>query len=111
MVYPVSGLPVYTGKVLTGYTINRLSDASKKELLRPLARRAGGTPAEDSFTRIAQAVREFDEHLTVGRSINRDGKVSVTIMAPGAPRDMSMSNVPTLPPPTGDTKRITIGGN
>jgi TonB family protein len=104
--------PSLAGKTLAGYSVLGLSDQARNDLLSRLPMRAGDTMAEDSFDRISKAVRDYDEHLTVGRMMRPNGDLSIMIVAPGAQSGMTMSNtVPTPPPPSGDTKRITIGGN
>ena len=109
-------MPSLAGKTLSGYVVSGLSDQSRNDLLARLPVRQGETLAEDSFERIAKAVHEFDEHLMVGRMINRTGDVSVSIVAPGADfRTVSSTAMAAIapPPPPSDpnVKRITIGGN
>jgi TonB family protein len=104
-----TGAPSLAGKTLSGYVVNGLSDQARADLLSRLPVHQGDTLAEDSFDLIAKAVRDYDEHLTVGRVFNSTGEVRIMIAAPGANYNMSFS-IPA-PPPSGDTKRITIGGN
>jgi TonB family protein len=107
------GPPSMAGKRLNSYMIGGLSDQAKNDLLARLPVKEGETLAEDSFDRIAKAVRDYDEHLNVGRMMGRGGsdEVSIMIFAPGGERSIASSYVPSMPPPTGDTKRVTIGGN
>jgi TonB family protein len=111
-----SGMPSIAGKTLSGYIVSGLSDQSRNDLLARLPVRQGDVLAEDSFELIAKAVHDFDEHLNVGRMINRAGDVSVSIIAPGADFRSIMPGTATAiapPPPPSDpnVKRITIGGN
>jgi TonB family protein len=102
------------GKTLGGYVIGGLSDQAKNDLLGRLPVKQGEVLSEDSFARIATAVREYDEHLNVGQMMTRGdsgNEVRIMIVAPGAERSIAMSTIPTPPPPTGDTRRITVGGN
>jgi TonB family protein len=108
------GPPSFAGKPLTDYVIRGLSDQARNDLLSRLPVRQGETLSEDSLDRISKAVRDYDEHLTVGRMMNRDGNVSVSILAPGADfrTGMAASTLPPPPPPSDpNVKRITIGGN
>jgi TonB family protein len=106
--------PSLAGKTLTEYRVSGLSDQAKSDLLSRLPVKAGEVLGEHSFEDVAKAVHEYDEHLTVGRMLGRgmnNNEVGIMIMAPGAGASMAMSSSPAVPPPTGDTKRITIGGN
>jgi TonB family protein len=108
--------PSLEGKRLTAINIYGLSDQAKADLLSRIPLKPGDTLAEDSFDRISKAVRDYDEHLTVGRMMGRGAtsdEVGVMIMAPGAAVSQSFSqNLLSMaaPPPDG-VKRITIGGN
>jgi TonB family protein len=111
-----NGPPSLVGKTLSGYTVIGLSDQSRNDLLARLPVRQGDILAEDSFEHIAKAVHDFDEHLMVGRMLNRAGDVSVSIVAPGAEsRTISATAMAAIapPPPPSDpnVKRITVGGN
>jgi TonB family protein len=107
--------PSLAGKSLGAYVIGGLSDQAKNDLLGRLPVKQGEVLAEDSFDRITKAVHEYDEHLMVGRMFGRganNNDVNIMIVAPGGERTISSSmSIPPVPPPTGDTKRITIGGN
>ena len=107
-----SGIPSLAGKTLSNYVINGLSDQARSDLLSRMPVRAGEVMAEDSFDRIAKAVHDYDEHLTVGRTINSNGDLRIVIMAPGANFGTMSMSIPA-PPPSSDpnVKRITIGGN
>jgi TonB family protein len=101
------------GKTLSAYVVNGLSEQSRKDLLARMPVREGETLAEDSFDRISKAVRDFDEHLSIGRGLKSNGDINVMISAPGATMGMSIS-APAFPPPSTDPnapKRVTIGGN
>src|SRR5262249_28285722 len=105
-----TGTPSLAGKTLSGYVVNGLSDQARADLLSRLPVHQGDTLAEDSFDLIAKAVRDYDEHLTVGRMFNSTGEVRIMIAAPGANYNMSFS-APALPPSSDpNVKRITIGG-
>jgi TonB family protein len=107
--------PSLAGKTLGSLTIGGLSDQAKNDLLARLPVKQGDVLSDHSFEDIAKAVHEYDEHLTVGRVFPRGGNnndVNIMIMAPGGERTVSASfSLPPVAPPTGDTKRITIGGN
>jgi TonB family protein len=110
--------PAFVGKTFAGYMVAGLTGQSRQDLLARMPIREGETLAEDSFERISKAVRDFDEHLSVGRVTYRGGDVGAAITAPGAmmrPEVMSSSATPSaFPPPSTDPnapKRITIGGN
>jgi TonB family protein len=106
------GVPSLAGKTLTSYIINGLSDQARSDLLSRLPLRQGDVMAEDSFDHITKAVHDYDEHLTVGRMMNRNGDVSIAIAAPGTGFSMARDFVPAPPPPSDpNVKRITIGGN
>ncbi len=67
---------------LKSIVIVGLSDAMRDELLARLPAHEGDTLAADSITKIAAAVRAFDEHLTY-RASRIPGEVTLTITAPG----------------------------
>ena len=115
-----TGPPSVAGKMFTGYTVAGLSDQAKSDLLSRLPIHQGDILADDSFDRITKAVHEYDEHLTVGRMINRGGDVGVMIVAPGADMRAMRDTIGamSLPAPSSQAssdpnvpKRITIGGN
>jgi TonB family protein len=106
--------PVFAGKVLGSLQVLGLSEQAKNDLLSRLPVHEGDVMADDSFDKVVKAVREYDEHLNVGRMLARGNsdRVGITIIAPGGER-MAVSQFSTAnvaPPPDG-TKRITIGGN
>jgi TonB family protein len=107
--------PSLAGKTLGSYIIGGLSDQAKNDLLARLPIKQGQVLSDGSFDDIAKAVHEYDEHLTVGRVFGRganNNDVNIMIVAPGAERSAASSiSMASVPPPTGDTKRITIGGN
>ena len=108
-----SGTPLtIAGKRLAGINVMGLSDQASRDLLARLPVHQGDILSEHSFEDVMKAVKEYDEHLTVGRSFTRNGDaVGFMIMAPGA--SMAASTIPVPPPPPSDpnTRRITIGGN
>jgi TonB family protein len=107
------GPPSMAGKTLSRIQINGLSEQAKNDLLGRLPVKQGDTLSDDSFDRTVKAARDYDEHLAVGRMMllgDKGNEVGIMITAPGANPGMSM-NMPSVPPPTGDMKRITIGGN
>jgi len=114
----VLSAPTLAGKTLSSYLISGLTEQARADLLSRLPVRQGDTLAEDSFDRISKAVRDFDEHLTVGRVFYRSsGDVGITIVAPGADYRVgggvlsgAAAAAQTSPDPNGP-KRITIGGN
>jgi TonB family protein len=103
------------GKTLGTYVVAGLSEQSRNDLLSRLPVRQGEVLAEDSFDRIVKAVRDYDEHLSVGRTLSRSGDVTVTIIAPGADFRTNVSSTTVTPPPPppdpNGAKRLTIGGN
>ena len=99
------------GKTLAGINVFGLSDQARNDLLARLPVHPGDILSEHSFEDVMKAVKEYDEHLTVGRNFTRTGDaVGFMIMAPGA--SMVASATTLAPPPTDpNVKRITIGGN
>jgi len=87
-----------------------LSDQVGTELLSRLPVHVGDTLTGESFSKLTEAVKEYDEHLSV--SIMRqgpDGEATVQIAAPG-PSGQMISNMsfPEAPVPPG---AIRVGGN
>ena len=106
------GSAALEGKRVSRIYIGGLSDQSRTDLMSHLQIHVGDTLAADSLDRTRAEVRAFDEHLNVGTATTPNGEVTLMIQMPGsAGMDISAVSTSTLPPPTGDTKRITIGGN
>jgi TonB family protein len=105
------------GHTLARIVVNGLSDQATKDLLSRLPVREGDVLQDDSFERVANAVHDYDEHLTVGRT-STGNEATIVIMAPGANLGGVVGGVVTAspaaafaPPAPGGPKRITIGGN
>jgi TonB family protein len=106
-----SAIPSLAGKTLSSYVVNGLSDQARNDLLSRLPVHQGDVLAEDSFERVAKAVHDYDEHLSVGRMLTSN-EVRIMITAPGANMSSMSVSTPSLPPPSDpNVKRITIGGN
>ena len=101
--------PGFAGRTLKQINIVGLTEEAKSRFAGRLPVHVGDVLSDDSYQRVAAAVRDYDEHLTVGMSLSRDdNSASMTISAPGA----FMSNIqPDAPPPANGVRRITIGGN
>ena len=101
--------PIFAGRTLKQINIVGLTDEAKSRISGRLPVHVGDILSEDGYQRTVAAVREYDEHLTVGMSIGReDNTTSMTISAPGAFMSPTMVEPP---PPANGTRRITIGGN
>jgi TonB family protein len=133
--------PLPEGRRLTSIYIGGLSDQSRKDLMSRLPVHPGDTLAADSLERLRAAVREFDEHLSVGTATISNSEMTVTIQMPGSGASGEwfgnpgsggviggvpggviggvpggvvggiIAAVPSVSPPADGTKRITIGGN
>jgi TonB family protein len=105
--------PIFAGKVLGSIMISGLSEQAKNDLLSRLPVHEGDIMADDSFDKVVKVVRDYDEHLNVGRMLPRGSsdRVGITIIAPGGGMAASPMSTASVPPPADGTKRITIGGN
>ena len=97
------------GKTLKQINIVGLTDDAKSHLSSRLPVRTGDILSEDTFLRTIAAVREYDEHLTVGTRTDQDGSVTFTIAAPGANTSVGYSFAGDTQPPV--PGRLTVGGN
>ncbi len=84
-----------------------LSDQARRELLSRLPVHEGDTVTSDSFRQLSEAVKEYDEHLTVGAFGNGNGETTLQINAPRQAMAMGMAAA-DLPVPPG---AIRVGGN
>ena len=127
-----SNPPGFEGKQIRRINIFGLSDQARSDLMSRLPLHVGDTLAADSIHRLGVAVREFDQHLNFGFGTDSDGGVEVIIHASasgvpggvigGAPGGVIggvkggvvggvVGGIPSVPPPSDGTKRITISGN
>jgi hypothetical protein len=127
-----SNPPGFEGKQIRRINIFGLSDQARSDLMSRLPLHVGDTLAADSIHRLGVAVREFDQHLNFGFGTDSDGGVEVIIhaSASGVPGGVIggvpggviggvkggvvggvVGGIPSVPPPSDGTKRITIGGN
>jgi TonB family protein len=84
-----------------------LGDQARRELLSRLPVHEGDTVTSDSFRQLSEAVREYDEHLTVGAFGNGNGETTLQINAPHQAMAIGMASA-ELPVPPG---AIRVGGN
>ncbi len=105
--------PIFSGRVLGSIRIIGLSEQAKNDLLSRLPVHEGDVMADDSFDRVVKVVREYDEHLNVGRMMPRGNtdRVGISIVAPGGALASDMVATANVPPPADGTNRITVGGN
>ena len=108
---PVAVQSTWIGRTIKGVRVLGLSDDLRAELLSQLPVKEGDTFAVDSFQKIGRVVRGFDEHLGLGVMSVGASEVTLEIAAPGAAGTMYGLMAPPLPAPSGDTKRVNIGGN
>ena len=125
------GRPGLEGRRVSAIYIGGLSDQARNDLMSRLPVHTGDTFAADTMDRVRAAVREFDEHLTVGVGFP-NGELAVLIHMPvsgvpggvvgGVPGGVVggvvggvtggiVGAAPSVPPPADVPKRITIGGN
>jgi TonB family protein len=97
------------GKTLKQIQILGLTEDAKSRLGSRLPVRVGDLLSEDTFMRTIAAVREYDEHMTVGTRTDTDGAVTFTIAAPGANTSVGYAFSGDSQPPV--PGRITVGGN
>jgi TonB family protein len=98
------------GKKLEMLRIQGLSDDAKNRLMSRLPVHEGDILSEDSFERVAKAVREYDEHLNVNMMrVGKEGNMVFGISAPGASVGFSTSTAASEQPAV--PGRITVGGN
>jgi len=69
---------------LRSITVQGLSDALRDELLSKLPVHVEDELTAESFEKIEEAVRQFDEHLHISLTISRNGQVDLCISAPGS---------------------------
>jgi TonB family protein len=104
------GPPSPEGKRLTHNNPAVLTAAVARHLLLQVPVDAGDTLGADSLDRVRKAVREFDEHMSVGTGFNPDAEVTLLVSVPGSSGGILGS--PRVVPLAADgTKRITIGGD
>lgn len=100
---------------IAGIRILGLPDQERAELLASLPIREGDQMDADLQQRTVQAMRAFDEHLTLSRMYQRapDGALTqtVTIAAPGAMRGAVSSQMRTFAPMADGSTPINVGGN
>jgi TonB family protein len=97
------------GSTLKQINVVGLPDQQRDELLARLPVHVGDTLSNQSMSAVTKEVRQFDEHLNSALTTNSTGEATLLIMAPGASPPVASQTAP--PPPSGDTKRITIGGS
>jgi TonB family protein len=85
-------------------TTRGLSDQISKELLASLPVHEGDAPTTENMAKLKEAVKQFDEHLTVSMLPTGSPEVDVRIAAPGSLTQFVMTGNPTSGP------RITVGG-
>ena len=79
----------WSGRTLKSIVVLGLSDPIRSDLLARLPVHEGDTFAEDSYAKIAAAVREFDEHLVVSARF-AGSEATLTITAPGFSPDAAV---------------------
>lgn len=100
--------PAIPGKV-TAITAPGLGDQARTELLSRLPVHEGDMINMDSFKALVDAVREYDEHLTVGVIGNGNGETRLQINAPNQMVSGVSGGMPAdVPAPPGS---IRVGGN
>jgi TonB family protein len=106
------GPPSPDGKRLTRITTGGLTDSVRNDLLSRLPVHEGEILGTDSLERVRKAVREFDEHMSVGTGFNANGEVTLMLSMPGSYATSGvLGSAPAVPPAADGTRRITIGGN
>jgi TonB family protein len=103
-----------SGKTLKQIRVLGLTDESKTRLLARLPVHEGDILSADSWERTTSVVRDYDEHLILGRQIDRENGVTFIISATGmtsAAFGAATASLAEVPPPANGAKRITIGGN
>jgi TonB family protein len=98
------------GKRIGRVVVAGVSDQVRDDLVSRLPVRVGDILASDSIARINAVVHEFDEHMTVGSTINNATDEAVITIFEGGVSTSSVG-VSTLTSPAPGTNRITIGGN
>jgi TonB family protein len=73
----------FTARKVTGIVVLGFTAAVRDELLSKLPVHVGDTLTAESFEKITDAVKQFDEHLSVGLRVMRDGQAEIHIAAPG----------------------------
>ncbi len=107
-VFAASGAPQYaqagkdTGEEhpIVSIEITGLSDSAREQLLAILPVHVGDNWSSDAVMRVAQAARQFDEHLIVSGGGSAAGTYSIRIRTPDAPV-MATNAAPPLPIPAG----------
>jgi len=89
--------PYYPSGLIKSITVLGLSDQARDELLSRLPVHEGDTFSAETSKSVGQAVKDFDEHLSVRYQGGASNALSIQILAPGAQ--------PPAP------QRIKVGGN
>ncbi len=74
---------IFTARKVKSITVLGFTAPVREELLSKLPVNAGDTLTSESFEKITDAVKQFDEHLSVSLRVMRDGQVDIRIAAPG----------------------------
>ncbi len=82
-----------------------LGDQARRELLSQLPVHEGDTLTPDLFRQLSEAVKEYDEHLTLGAFGNGNGETTLQISAPHQTLAMVAADQPVPP------GAIRVGGN
>jgi TonB family protein len=86
-----------TPQPIKSITVIGLSEQARNELLSKLPVHEGEIYSSENFQAIAQAARDFDEHLSIRTQSADGGGVAIQIVAPGAQQPMP--------------QQIKVGGN
>jgi TonB family protein len=104
---PEPAARVDAGLVLKSITIEGLSDQARADLLARLPVHEGDTVGRAQAAQVFQAVKEFDEHLTLALRPQPNGALAAFIR----PLDTLLAAPDTAPVQAAGTGRLRVGGN
>ena len=101
---------------LVGHTIKTIAilgvgEAQRGELLARLPIHQGDVISQEQMSKATEAVRDFDEHMSLFATPLPDGSVNVAIVLPSASAAVSAPARAPAAKDTGAPERIRVGGN
>ena len=94
--------------------VTGLPDTARDQLLATLGIHEGDAMSLDSMLKMSQAVRQFDEHLTVRSTQSANGRQAIEIMAPGAagtPSSIASFTAPGATSASASGTPMNVAGN